>query len=228
MPIKNLMEDIVEAAVNEILDKDILKLSAPEKYKNDIITYVLNRIPPRYFRSERGILHGKLEYESAFQQKTDIIFYIYEAIKTIKDRRSYEIEFEEKVKREKNYFLPHVMGEVLEETTFSVIPDVEVTMLYKDKPVKMMDAGWSNPYKTSRAIDGFYHFWADISKIDIKKKKKNIPFTITFNHPKFIEKSVELLLDIMFNLNTYKSHLMPVTLLQARPGADLSEIIKTS
>ncbi len=114
------MEDIVTSVVREVLKKD-KDLPKAEIYEQDIIAYVLNRVPARYITSERGIIHGKLESRFKFQQRTDILFLIQEAIQNIQSRRaSSPSSVEELAGRER--MLPHIMGEVLEETTFSIIP----------------------------------------------------------------------------------------------------------
>lgn len=145
MSYQNLMEDIVANVVEEVLrnDKDL----NPEEFRrNDIIAYVLNRIAPRYVTSERGILHGKLEAKYAVQERTDILFCVYEAIEVIKSRRSTEVSgaistgFDGDTCR-----FAHIVGEVLEETTMVLIPDVEVSLLYNDRVAEMVDSSWKNP-----------------------------------------------------------------------------------
>ena len=69
MSIKNFMEDIVSNIVNEILLNEDKEIYNNLRHKQDIITYVLNRVPPKYYTSERGLLHGKLESQFTFQQR---------------------------------------------------------------------------------------------------------------------------------------------------------------
>jgi competence protein ComFB len=223
MAVKNLMEDIVDALVEEVL----LKISRDEDdntviYKDDIITYVLNRISPKYYTSERGILHGKLDSQFVFQQKTDILLLTHEAINTIKKRRSSELPaFEEK--KTKEYFLPHILGEILEETTFSIIPEVTITLFYKDKPAEMIDQNWKNPYITNKPTKGFFHFWPELPNMGKDKKSgKEIQFSLLCVHPKFKEKKIDFNLRIVENRNSYKSFIMPMILMEKLDGVDLS------
>lgn len=213
------MEDIVTSVVREVLkkDKDIPKA---EIYEQDIIAYVLNRVPARYITSERGIIHGKLESRFKFQQRTDILFLIQEAIQNIQSRRaSSPSSVEELAGRVR--MLPHIMGEVLEETTFSIIPGVEVTLLYKGKPAAMIDESWTNPYTTNKATKGYFHFWPEFAA-KAMDEKKDIPFTITFTHPKFTGKQVELSLRVPESTNLYESRIIPITLMQIKEGVDIS------
>lgn len=221
MTIRNLMEDMITGIVEEVLvmkshdNNDVIK----NINKDDVITYVLNRMPPRYYTSERGILHGKLESEVMFQQKTDILILIHEAIKTIQERRDSELHIaKNKIKKES--FLPHVLGEVLEETTFSIIPDVSVTLLYNDKPVEMIDESWKNPYVTNKATKGFFHFWPKFFPEETDNNE--IKFKVICSHPKFQESFIEFSLNFVDDRNFYKSHVLPMVLLQSKEGEDIS------
>ena len=225
MPVKNLMEDVVAALVEEVLSK----ISNPPDddnaiiYRDDIITYVLNRIPPRYYTSERGILHGKLDSQFVFQQKTDILLLTHEAISTIKQRRLSELPARSQ-ENIKEYFLPHIIGEILEETTFSIVPEVSVTLLYKDKPAEMIDESWKNPYMTNKSTKGFFHFWPKLpdSGKNFKKGENKIQFTLLCTHPKFKENKIEFSLSVVESQNSFKSHIMPMILMEKLEGVDLS------
>jgi len=220
MSYQNLMEDIVGNVVDEVLknDKDL----NPEEYrKDDIVAYVLNRINPRYITSERGILHGKLEARYATQERTDILFSIYEAIEVIKSRRATGAGDSTGGKVcEDAGRLAHIVGEVLEETTMVMIPDVEISLLYNDRVAEMIDEGWKNPYKTNRATRGYYHFWPVYHGEDMMKGKK-IPFTLVFRHPKFKEKRMDIEIDLLVEPDMAKSHVVPIVLLSANEGVDL-------
>ena len=123
MSVKNLMEDVVKSTIDELL-KEEKYFEGASKYKQDIAAYVLNRIPPKYVTSERGILHGRLEAKFLFQQRTDVIFLIHEALNVIKGRRDMPSSGIQDSIESKHLFFPHIIGEVLEETTFSVVSDV--------------------------------------------------------------------------------------------------------
>ncbi|MDY6968099.1 MAG: late competence development ComFB family protein [Spirochaetota bacterium] len=221
MAIRNLMEDIVSAVVDEVLLKEAKDDRETMTYKQDIITYVLNRVPPKYFTSERGILHGKLESQFTFQQRTDILFLAHEALEITKKRRIPEKHTENDRIDVKTNFLPHIIGEILEETTFSIIPDVEVTLLYNDQPAQMIDSSWKNPYITNKATKGYYHFWPEF--IDDKMSKNNkILFHLAFKHSKFNEKTIELTTNYMDAYNLYKSQIIPIVLFEKKEGVDIT------
>ncbi len=213
------MEDIVTSVVREVLKKDN-DIPKAEIYEQDIIAYVLNRVPARYITSERGIIHGKLESRFKFQQRTDILFLIQEAIQNIRSRRSSSPSSVEELEGRET-MLPHLMGEVLEETTFSIIPGVEVTLLYNGKPAAMIDESWTNPYTTNKATKGYFHFWPAFTKKGMDAKK-DVPFTIRFAHPKFAGKQIELSLRVPESTNLYESRIIPITLMQITEGVDIS------
>jgi competence protein ComFB len=221
MSVRNIMEDVVASTIDEII-RDEKYFSGIDQYKQDIAAYVLNRIPPRYITSERGILHGKLEARFLFQQKTDIIFLIHEALEVIKNRRDIPTSPDlSQNLQSRDYFFPHIIGEVLEETTFSIIPEVEVTLFYNGSSAKMMDPSWDNPYKTGRGTLGYYHFWpdVDIENMDITK---DINFTIRFRHPNFIDKDMDIQVTALPIINLAHSRPVQIALLHLKESTDIS------
>jgi competence protein ComFB len=215
------MEDLVSSTIEEII-KEEKYFAGIDEYKQDISAYVLNRVPPRYVTSERGILHGKLEARFQFQQKTDIIFLIHEALEVIKSRRDTPSskDISERVET-REVFFPHIIGEVLEETTFSIIPDVEVTLLFKNMPVKMADSSWENPYKTGRGTLGYYHFWPDPEATKTALGEEAL-FSIRFRHPRFEEKEFDIEIKTVPVFNISDSRPVQIALLHLKEGNDIS------
>ncbi len=223
MPVKNLMEEIVNAVVTEILAKEKEKIPDYETFRDDAVAYVLNRISPKYFTSERGILHGKLDSKYTIQTKADILFLVYEAISIVKGRRaSFEHSDYSKIV-DKTSFFPHILGEVLEETTFSVIPDVEVTLLYENDVARMIDESWQNPYVTNKATMSYFHFWPDYN--DSMGKKSEIHFAVVFRHDKFEEKFVDIAIPVHSSFDSSNSHIMPITLLRVKESVDIAFLL---
>ena len=220
MSFLNLMEDIVKGVVDEVLknDRDVAQIKVN---RDDIVAYVLNRIPPQYVTSERGILHGKLQARYEPQQKTDILFCVYEAIDVIRSRRDTAAS---SAKTRKDDVLQrrvsHIVGEVLEETTLSMIPDVEVSLLLKGKPVAMVDDTWKNPYVTNRATRGYYHFWPDYLESEMKGQS-SVQFTLEFKHPRFESKKVDVDIDILDKPDMSQTCVVSIVLLKAKDGVDL-------
>ena len=223
MSFRNLMEDITRAAVEEVIKKDN-ELTQINSNVDDIAAYVLNRVPPKYVTSERGMLHGKLQARLATQQKTDVFMLIYEAIEVIKKRRNKdEIIGHTKFADCELKRFPHIIGQVLEETTFSVIPDVEITLYFGKSKCSMVDADWKNPYKTNKATMGYYHFWPAYDD-KIMGASSNYKFHLEYTHKLLGKKDFEFELDFDSPTGIGMSYIIPIVLLQPKPGVPLKEV----
>lgn len=221
MAIRNLMEDVAASVVGEVLSKMKEELPHADMYWDDVIAYVLNRIPSKYVTSERGILHDRLDALTMIQQKSDILFLTHEAILHIKNRRTSTRNTDYESIRGKKYFFQHILGEVLEESTFSMIPDVEITFMCGNKKAAMIDGSWINPYVTNRATKGYFHFWPDFVEGDMDSTKP-VQFSIVFSHPKFKEKTIDVSLSVQETFKLNSSHVIPLTLLNTQEGVDIS------
>ena len=220
MRIVNIMENKIKETVNEVIslreDRFLLV-----KYMEDIVAYVLNRVPPRYITSERGFIHNEIDYSINTQLQADIKFCVNDAIRTLLSRREPDFHlnlFEDIVG--KHFYFPYVIGEVLEETTFSVIPDVEVQLLYNERRVPMIDPNWINPYYTCKATNGFYLFWPDFIKEEMSSTEDNI-FKIVFRHKQFYKQEIPFSLKAI-ETNTFdKSKILSLVLLRLKEGETL-------
>ncbi len=219
MSIKNIMEDIVFSTVEEVLKKE-KDDNKTQEYREDICAFVLNRISPNYVTSERGILHGLLDSRFLMQQKTDILLLIHEAINVIHERRSNESKHIEIDQKGHNYFFPHIIGEVVEESTFSKIENVKVTLLYKGKPIKMMSDSWNNPYETNKGTMSYYHFWPDFN--EDPDPEKEYEFTLTFEHENLEAKDYTFTVKPVKAVNMSASRAIPIMLMQLKDGVDSS------
>jgi len=213
MSLVNMMEDKIKATVNEVLsvrdDRFLLT-----KYMEDIVAFVLNRVPPRYITSGRGLIHNEIEFSINSQLQTDIRLCVNDAIRTLTSRR--EPEKNASLMSDyvgKHYYFPYVIGEVLEESTFSIIPDVEVKLFYNNSPVSMIDPSWANPYITCNATKGFYIFWPDFLKEEMDTAGDNI-FRISFRHKKFFKKELSFSMRALDNINMNRSLVVPLALLK--------------
>lgn len=216
MPIKNIMEDVVISSVEQVLDQE-KNLPKSREYKNDIVAYVLNRIPAKYTTSNRGILHEIINTKTEFQEKSDVLFLIHEAIEIIKKRRGSSPQPTDQ-KDKKSYYFPHIMGEVMEATTFTTVPDVTVKLLCNDELIQMIDTSWTNPFVTSIGTKGYYHFWPFFNE-DKMQFNKGVQFVIEFTHSQLNTKKLEFSIKPTDNINLNKSLILPITLLDLKPGA---------
>lgn len=194
MPLQNLLEEIVDNIVKEILRKEG-ELNSLMPVKDDIVAYVLNRVPPLYVTSERGILHGKIASKYKIQQKADIIIGAYEAIDIIKKRRGTAVNNDSLSVSPVLNMVQHVIGSVVDEETLSPLFDVKVSLIFDGEIAKMIDSNWVNPYITNIATRGYYHFWPAYSHKKMNGLEK-LPFTIHFEHPDFESADIAIELEI--------------------------------
>ncbi len=222
MAIRNIIEDLVTSVVHEVLSKE-QGIEHLEIYFDDIVTYVLNRIPPRYVTSERGILHDRIDFTRSAQQKSDILFLAHEALGYVQSRRASHVPPAKNKGGEGERFFPHVLGEVLEETTFGPISGIEVALLYNGKRALMIEPQWPNPYRTVKATRGFYHFWPKFIESEMSESEP-VEFLVRFTHPSLEDVEVGLSLRLADNFNLGNSHVLPITLMKTKEGVDVSTI----
>jgi len=118
-------------------------------------------------------------------------------------------------------FSPHLIGEVLEETTFSIVSDINVYLLLNGHPASMIDSSWVNPYSTSKATMGYYHFWPEVDLAELPEGEE-VTFEIVFSHPKFESKSVMFSVMPSDNFDPSKSKVIPIALLKLKEGENAS------
>ncbi|MBU0549114.1 MAG: late competence development ComFB family protein [Candidatus Omnitrophica bacterium] len=83
MEIHNYMEDIVKEALNSMLEgTEIKNICKCQKCQYDIMAWALNRLPPKYFVSDKGRLYTKLQ-EVEVQFRADVIKELTNAITLI-------------------------------------------------------------------------------------------------------------------------------------------------
>jgi len=211
----NLMELIVRDTVDEILGRDE-SLKNIKFQRNDIIAYVLNRIAPRYVTSERGIIHTRIDTRVKFQEHSDILFLTYEAIDLFLKRRGSETGAAHPVDNRAN-LLPYLIGEVLEESTLSIIPGLKVTLLHGDSAARLMEDGWKNPYEITKATRGYYHFWPEYDGATMSGKNM-VEFRIVFNHEKLQERTISVSVKPNTHNETGRAVSVPLVLLKLNDG----------
>lgn len=212
----NLIEVIVKDIVDEVLEKEE-DFRNIKFHRNDIIAYVLNRVPPRYVTGERGIIHTRIDPGLKYQDHTDILFLIYEAIDIFSKRRSTEIEEHNGGLERFSGLIPHMIGEVLEETTLAVVPDLKITLLFEGIPAQMMDIGWKNPYIAAKATRGYFHFWPRYIE-DKMGSGDHVEFTVMFDHPKFEPRSVKIKAKVNKKNDLGNTQSIPLVLLKLKEG----------
>jgi len=184
MNVHNLMEEFVIKNVNKMYDQ--LKTTQPpwftcdcENCRMDAISYVLNRIPPKYVVSGRGVIHNTLTLNDN-QLAADLDAISLEAIRTVNS-----------VKRPNHNNMTHKMpvfngpvfnfplftGSIFDGTTFEPLVNASIALKQNGSLVEMIDQTWNNPCLTYKATKGTYSFW--VKPIPSKKTGETKHFTFT-------------------------------------------------
>ncbi|MDD6656360.1 MAG: late competence development ComFB family protein [Lachnospiraceae bacterium] len=79
--LKNMMEENVERAINQLLPS-MPKICACRDCKLDMATYALNRLHPKYIRSDAGAILHRFDTSST-QVETEILAMVVSAINII-------------------------------------------------------------------------------------------------------------------------------------------------
>lgn len=166
MEIHNVMEKEVLRIINEICDEDerepVYNYCTTRICRMDAACYVLNRIPPTYVTSSRGVAHVEQDCHNNVQLEVDIMRLASEALRRITDiQRAY---YDEDATRPASghgphYNFPTINGRLFNGLTFAPIKEVNVTLLIDNEIAPMMDARWQNPYLISSNTAGTYTFW---------------------------------------------------------------------
>lgn len=192
MNVHNMMEDIVTLSVNELYDQ-IKSENAKwltcdcENCRLDTVSFVLNRIPPKYVVSGRGVAHLNSELDSN-QLKADVEALVMEGMRVVSstkrpfhtnDRKDCEIQ----VNQKPAFNFCTITGTILDGNTFEPLSNATVLLKYDGKPAEMVDKTWSNPYTTVKSTNGSYSFW--VKSIPAKKAgaSKSFNFGLEISAP---------------------------------------------
>lgn len=184
MNVHNIMEDLVQKSVNDfynhVKDSKSNWLTCDcENCRLDTISYVLNRVPPKYVVSGRGLTHSS-ETLNNHQLKADMEALILEGMRIVSstkrpfhnnDRKDCAISSKESPA----FNFSTITGTILDGSTFEPITNATVLLKVNGKPAEMIDKTWINPYKTCKSTRGAYNFWMkpiEASKTGTKKTFK--------------------------------------------------------
>lgn len=183
MNVHNVNEELVIDRVNELYNQ-VSTMSAHwltcdcEHCRLDAVSYVLNRIPPRYVVSGRGIIYSSIENDT--QLKADIDTLVIEAMHIISSvKRPYHRMHDEKSAQDKGPFFnfPTFFGAVYDGNTFKPLGSAQVTLKLDNYSAQMIDYTWSNPCYTAEMTKGAYSFLVKPQKAD----KENISSIFVFS-----------------------------------------------
>ena len=188
--IHNVMEDIVTRVVDDVLSsmKPESDICTSHLCRQDAICFVLNRIPPRYVSSGRGIAHTSQELKNDQQLLVDLTTLAHEGLRRISTVRRYY--YSPNVRRDREaggpvFPFPAIRGRVINGATFAPVSDVAVSLYREDKLVGMMDPRWENPYVVSRDTYGTFCFWPAAEIANGRKKEESFEFELYIDDERY-------------------------------------------
>ncbi len=181
MNVHNMMEEVVTKHINDLYD-NIKAANATwltcdcMNCRLDTISYVLNRIPPKYVVSGRGVTHNS-ELLKNNQLLADINALGLDGIRIISStKRPFHAfprsQCEPSKTENPSFNFPTFTGTILDGTTFEPISGATITLKENGNQVNMIDMTWTNPTTTYCSTNGTFTFWAkpaDAEKAGINK-----------------------------------------------------------
>jgi competence protein ComFB len=165
MRVHNLVKDLVVQKVEELYaDASKLRdlaLDQDPGSKFDVICYVLNRTPPMYAVSGRGIAHHESsDYQQKVQQLADITRLVKEGMESVGRNRRSRTEGSYGPEKVGPFFnFPSIIGRMFNGVNFAPVHDVTVGLYHGGDLVKVIDPNWQNPYRLVLNTAGTYLFW---------------------------------------------------------------------
>lgn len=168
MNVHNMMEDLVAAEVNSLYEQ-VKRVGTPwlscdcKNCRLDTISYVLNRIPPKYVVSGRGVTHSN-EIFSDHQLIADISAVGMDGLRVISStkRPFHTLPREDcEAQKEENpsFNFPTLTGNVLDGNTFEPVSGARILLRLDGKTAEMTDMTWANPTQTFQSTKGAFTFW---------------------------------------------------------------------
>lgn len=229
MNVHNIMEEQVTHRVNKLYDQ-VKEINASwlscdcEHCRLDTVSYVLNRVPPKYVVSGRGLTYTIAKEDD--QLKADIDALAIEGIHAVSSaRRPYhnqEIDKTDTVKEGPVFNFPTFIGTVYDGSTFEPLANATITLLQDNMPAKMMDYTWQNPNLTTSRTKGTFSFWIKAISSNEIATNKTFHFTIIveasgyetlkhhFNVPVASEEKIRNSLNSTYSLKIPDLHLFPI------------------
>jgi competence protein ComFB len=169
MTVHNYAEEEVLAKVEEIFAaeeaREKMRFCTCDYCRADVACFVLNRVPPLYQTSGRGLTHREMDYQDKLQREADMVALVYRGIERITETQrphGYKKgECPEEQHPEGAFFNPpQIIGRLFHSTSFEPLKGIEVRLLLDDgQEVRMTDARWKNPCPISDSTPGVFSFW---------------------------------------------------------------------
>lgn len=194
MNVHNIMEDVVSQKINnlydQLRDEHLSWLSCDcMNCRLDTISYVLNRITPKYVVSGRGVTHSVPSLSNS-QLRADIEALGMEGIRIVSStKRPFHEASRSDCEVEKSvqpvFNMPTFIGTVLDGTTFEPLIGATITLRQNGELAEMVDSTWGNPCKTFKSTNGTYSFWVKSVPAERDGENRKFSFTIEVTAPDY-------------------------------------------
>lgn len=192
MQVHNVMEEFVEVNVNNMFNS--IKELKPawfscdcENCRLDTVSYVLNRIPPKYIVSGRGVTYSVQDLENQ-QLKADLDSVIIEGMKLVNSsKRPYHDvspnSFLDSSKPSYNFSI--FTGNIIDGSNFEPISNATILLKLNGKNVSMFDSTWLNPCTTESTTNGTYSFMVKPILAEKEGIQSKFNFSIEVSAPSY-------------------------------------------
>lgn len=185
MNIHNILEDQVIIRVNNMYEC-IAEMEPSwftcncEQCRLDTTAYVLNKLPPRYIVSGRGLTHMLASVDT--QMSVDMDSLIVEGMKKVaaNARPFHAAETKDAVGKSEDpvFNFPLFVGTVYDGMSFDAIQSAQITLSQDGTPCTMLDHTWTNPMLLTSHTKGKYTFWVKPQKARVSGETKQFHFKL--------------------------------------------------
>ncbi len=184
MNVHNLMEELVYSGVNDLFDaarenKSEWLVCDCAQCRLDTICYVLNRVPPRYIKSARGLAHT--QNDDAFdrpQLLADINRIALEGMKQVLSSRRPHTQAGSELPVGPVFNVPTLVGRILDGQTFEPVRGLSVKLLLNGALAESINSSWENPCVINEHTPGTFTFWPKPIAATAEGEKRVFSFEI--------------------------------------------------
>ncbi len=189
MEIHNSVEDLVLDAVDELFF-EIERENRPDKpctcsqCRLDVATYVLNRMPPRYIVSSRGVERADLNSLDRQQMGADISILVHEGLSrisaTLRPHYPHDSQIHEEYRDMEGpvFNFPTVVGRIFSGINFEPLSSLRISLYKGEELGNMIEPSWQNPYELVVNTAGTFSFWLAPETAASLSEAKTFPCSI--------------------------------------------------
>jgi hypothetical protein len=191
MRLKNYNEDLVRETVKVVM-RDRPDVKPTRGFILDVAAFTLNRVPPKYITSERGLTRELMltngnGSSARLLNIIELIAIINRGIDIVA-RRRHEHAAATRARAAAvegpvlsyYYNMPHIFGRLVDARTGTPVVEANATLYVNGRLSVPAEPGWSNPYQTSEQTKGYFSFWPQAEAGDTESFK--VELRIGFDH----------------------------------------------